>query len=163
MLLQVKDCTQIFIKFNAGKGFLTFLSSSRHPFKGHEISYIKAILWSFEKERLLSDTPYRSLFLKKVSKDLCFFIVVHGYAPKVSARHRKNSFSSSVTFMWTSGFFIDMKMRILIEGDRNFETYLKENYAIALDSFYLDWTIKTIRLLSPDPGFPIKFGRGFII
>ena len=40
--------------------------------------------------------------------------------------------------MWTSGFFIDMNMRILIEGHRNFEIYLKENYAIALDSFYLD-------------------------
>ena len=43
-----------------------------------------------------------------------------------------NSLSPETTFMWTSGFC--MNTYILTEGRK---TFLKENYAIVLDSCYL--------------------------
>ena len=36
--------------------------------------------------------------------------------------------------MWTSGFY--RHEHIILKKDKNFKTFLKKNYAIALDSYY---------------------------
>ena len=60
---------------------------------------------------------------------------------KSQTRHKKIVYQNlqffqplRITFMWTL-VFIDLNTYILTE-DRNFKTFLKENYAIALDSCY---------------------------
>ena len=65
-------------------------------------------------------------------------------APKVS-RHTKELWNCTPDFLILSALkltsyelmvFIDMNFYILTEG-RNFKAFLKENYAVALDSFYM--------------------------
>ena len=51
-------------------------------------------------------------------------------ALKVATSHTKN-------YLCGLGLFNDMNTYILIEAGRSFKTFLKENYAIALDSFFL--------------------------
>ena len=64
------------------------------------------------------------------------------HAPKVSKKNRKNCVPefqnlSAFELPWCGLLlFIDMNTYILTEW-RNFKTFLKENYPIALDSYYL--------------------------
>ena len=44
--------------------------------------------------------------------------------------------------MWTSGFYINT---YILSEDRNFRTFLKENYAIALDSSVATYLLKNVK------------------
>ena len=55
--------------------------------------------------------------------------------PKASTRHTRNSFSSYKLSLCGLVVFIDMNT--YTEVGMSFRTFLKENYAVALDSCYL--------------------------
>ena len=90
-------------------------------------------------ERLISSAQFGSFMISE--KGITRFSFLHCVARMLqkclNKAYRKlrtkfsNSFSPEITFMWA--VFIDMNMHILTE-DKNFKTFLKENYAITLDS-----------------------------
>ena len=99
-------------------------------------------------ERLISGTRYDLVHdsCKKVSQGARFFTVVLACTKRLNKVYRKIVYknfqffqpliSNSFTFICELVVFIDINTYILTEGT-NFKTLLKENYAIALDSYYL--------------------------
>ena len=83
-------------------------------------------IWKWKTHFMISEEKkYRKVH---VSSPWCM------HAPKVSTKHTQTFFSPKITFMWTSGFYW---YGHVYTCRRSFKIFLKENYAIALDSCYL--------------------------
>ena len=125
VLLEVKGLTQVIVKFRAEKVLCTFLSPNI-LLRGIKY-WLQKQLCSFEYEKgsFHSATQFGSWFLKKkITK--CLFL--HCGA----CMHQKSQ--RSMQKMWTSGFYWWTWVCTYRRKQRSFKTFLKENYAIALDS-----------------------------
>ena len=119
----VTGLIQFIVKFRAEKVLCTFLSPNI-LLRGMKY-WLRKQLWSFENERLISFS-YTIWFMisEKISQDACFFTVVHACTKSLNKAYRKCGLV----------VFIDEHGYILREGGRSFKTFLKENYAVGLDS-----------------------------
>ena len=123
VLLEVKGLIQIIVKFRAEKVLCTFLSLNI-LLRGIKY-WLRKQLSSFENERLISfsDTIW-FMISEKISQGACFFTVVYACTRSLIDACRKCGLV----------VFIDEHGYIHTEGGRSFKTFLKESYAIALDS-----------------------------
>ena len=126
-----------YCQVQAWKSFV-YISITKHPFEGHEISITKAtaLIWKW-KVHFFQFTQFGSWFLKT---NITRFTFLHRGAcmhqRQESQRDTHKLFSTLKLPLCGLVVFIDMNTYILT-GGRSFKTLLKENYAIALDSCYL--------------------------
>ena len=121
---------QTILYFRAEKFLCTFLSCTKHPFEGGR---------NIAQENDRAHLKTRGSFLTK-SITRCTFLQHDSHMHLKSQRGiQKNCVSEFPVLSALKSpssrlvVFIDMNTNILTEG-RNFKTFLKENYAIALDS-----------------------------
>ena len=121
---------------SSGMKDFVYVSIAKHPFEEHGISVKNC---ADNEERLISFccTIWFMISEKKyhkvhISSPWCMQEV-----PKVSTKHTKFFQPLNYTFMWTSDFYWYEHYTLTEAGGRSFKTFLKENYAIAVDSCYL--------------------------
>ena len=137
----MKGLMQIIVKFRAEKFLRTFLSPNV-LLRGMKYRLQKK-LCSFENESIISFS-YTIWFMisEKISQGARFFTVVHACtkslkkASKTFFQPFKLHLCGLVVFN-SYVYVVFNDTVILTEGGRGFKTFLKENYAIALDSCYL--------------------------
>ena len=115
-----------------GCNFAHYSRGLRNQSGGYQISITKTIV--LKKGSFHSATQFGSWFLKKNNQAQVFSPWCM-HTPQKPQRGIQKFFFELLNFMWTSGSY--WYKHILTEGSGNFKTFLKENYAIALDSCFL--------------------------
>ena len=173
MLLQVKRLIQIIVKFRAEKVCARFYyapnillrgtkyraqtRSCSNTLEGNEFE----VYISLNGNKLVRFGNSKSSFQNTIwfmisEKSISRYMFLHRdwwtCTRKVSSRHIKNCLPefTIILVLKLSSYglvvFVDMNTYILKEG-RNLKTFLTENYAIALENYYLQWNLPKADIL----------------
>ena len=132
----MKVLIQIIVKFKAKKIFVC-VSITKDSFEGHEVSVTRTmvLIWKWKVHLTQPHNFVHDFWKKNITRR--FFLHHVACVHQKSQRGIHKIFSTHKIPLCRLVVFIDMNIYKLTEGGRSFKTFLKENYAIALDRCYV--------------------------